>query len=148
MSKVKQINGLELQTVEGPFEDVLTLQKALTDALLKRGVDFSSEVHSNTEDPLQTEIGDKNTGTLIKMALSVATEKPVRDALFALAKECTVVKEGVTHKLNEEFFDLPENRKHYFPLMFELAKVNLLPFVEGQDFGSLIPGFLNIKGPQ
>ncbi len=148
MSKVKQINGLELQTVEGPFEDVLILQKALSDALLKRGLDFSSEVHINTEDPLQTEIADKNTEILIKMALSVGTEKPVRNALFALGARCTIIKDGGSKKVDPAFFEVPENRKHYFPIMIEVAKVNLLPFFEGLNLKSLILGALDEKGPQ
>lgn len=31
-------------------------------------------------------------------------------------------------KVNMDFFEKEENRKHYFPAMIEIARVNLAPF--------------------
>ncbi len=145
---MKQLNGIELDLFEGSFEDVLALQKALSDALREKGVNFSFSGLKVSEELLQTDLSSDNIGGIADMVLSVATDKAVRNALFALGARCRVVKDGRDANVTPAFFEVPENRKHYFPVMVEIAKVNLLPFFEGLDLGSLIPGALNEKGPK
>ncbi len=145
---MSNLKGIELNVEEGAFEDVITLQKALSDALLQKGVKFSLSGIKLSKEALQTEVSEDNLGGIIEMALSVATDKSVRKALFTLGAECTVVKDSVTQKVNPEFFEARENRKHYFPVMIEIIKVNLLPFFEGLNLGSLVPGALNAKDPK
>jgi len=64
------------------------------------------------------------------------------DARFKCAERCLLGED----KINWDFFEKEENREYYFPIMIEIAKVNLAPFVKGllSMFGGIKEKFINI----
>ncbi len=136
------IEGLDLTITEGSLEEAFTLQKALSDALRDRGINFSLSGVKFDSNIMDAETGDMNVGSILEMVLSVATDKPVRDALYALGRRCAVTVDGKKIPIGHEFFSHGDNRKHYFPVMMEIARANLAPFFQGLNLSSLIPGGL------
>ncbi len=130
------INGLALNITMGSLEECFNLQKVITDALRGRGIHFSLNGFSFEKDLLDNNF---DVGALIEMVLSVPTDKALRDSLLVLAKRCVIGEGAEAVKVDLEFFEREENRQHYFPIMIEIAKVNLLPFFRGLNLESLIP---------
>ena len=116
------IGGRELRVTPSSFDEALTLQETISEALQKTSLslDIGEEIE-------QTEITGGNFDAIVKAALSVGTSRKVRDALFACAKRAVWGEERVTRELFEDV----ENRQHYYAVMIEIAKVNLGPFVGG-----------------
>lgn len=130
------IDGKDLKVTPAGFGDVMALQKAISDALKENGIKlnlsgFSFDV-ANLE---KMEIGD--IGGIIESVLSVATDPDLRTLLFKCAERSLFEN----NKVNEDFFEKEENRKYYFPIMFEVLKVNLSPF-----FGLASSLFSNLSG--
>ena len=133
-----QIDGVELRITPAGFADVMALKKAISDALRVAGVRVDlSGFEINAEDPMQSELGD--IGSIIEMVMSVATDPKVQTWLF---KCCERVLYG-EDKVDLDFFDKPENRQYYYPIMIEVLKTNLSPFFA--KVGSLFANLPNLK---
>lgn len=142
-----QVNGLDLKLTEGSLEEAFALQKALSDALREKGINFSLSGVKLDDDIFKTDMGDVDIGGIMEMVLSVSTDNRVRDSIFALAKRCTIGSGEQMVRVTKEFFEEPENRQHYFPVMMAIAKANLSPFFKGLNFGSFLPEVLKGKTP-
>ncbi len=139
-----KINNLELTITEGTLEEAFALKEVLTEALQGKanlsGISLGSDV-------MNTEIGGDNIGALLDMVMSVATSPKVRACLLTLCERCAIGKGAEKTKVSMEFFEPVKNRKHYYPVMMEVAKANLLPFFQGLNLGSYIQNALKEKTP-
>ncbi len=139
-----QINGLELKITEGTLEEAFALKEVLTEALRGKA-NLTMPRQAPEGDILDTEIGGDNIGALLDMVMSVATNPKVRACLLTLCKRCAIGEGADRIKVSMEFFEPVENRKHYYPVMLEVAKANLLPFFQDLNLGSWIPDGLKDK---
>ena len=144
-----QIDGKELLITPASFRDAMALKKAIADALRKNGIKIDvAGVSVDEENPLATEIGSETIGNLIENAMAVATDPKVGECLFTCCE--SVVFGPKREKINEEYFDKPENRRYYYPIMIEVIKANLGPFFKSlgsvlSDRGGLMSKFLKSK---
>lgn len=135
-----KFNKNKLQVTPSSFRDALQLEKAIAKAIsassLKIGFDSL-----DANDIANAEISDDTLGEVIKTMLTVVVDDSVEKALFDCAKKANYDKEKIT----EDFFENVENRELYFPIMIEIVKVNVGPFVKSlfSQFGGLIG---NLKG--
>lgn len=83
------------------------------------------------------EVGDIS--FLTNAALGVLGDEKIEKALYALGKNCLIGEDENAVKISEEFFEPPENRKYYYPVMAKILTENLAPFIEGLSLSSLIP---------
>jgi hypothetical protein len=134
------IEGKELIITPAGFADVFALKRALALALKKDGINLDLSGFSiNTEDPMSSEIGD--IGGIIDSVLEVATDPDVQKWLF---KCCERVLYG-QNKVDIDFFEIPENRQYYYPIMIEVIKINLLPFfLKLNSLFANLPGISNL----
>lgn len=123
------VNGKELKITPASFMDVMALMKALSDSMKEGGIHFSLQGFKFEG---EVEIGD--IGPIIEAALSVATDDSVRNCLFQCAKKALIGQD----KVDMDFFEKEENRQHFFPVMLEIARVNLSPFFGILNSGSSI----------
>lgn len=131
-----QLEGKELNITPAGFADVFALKRALAVALKRDGIKLDMSGFSiNTENPGASEIGD--IGGILDSVLEVATDPDVQKWLFKCCERALFGKD----KINTDFFELPENRQYYYPIMIEVVKVNLSPF-----FGKLGSLFANLPG--
>jgi len=118
---MKLFNGKELDITLGSFQEADNLFKAVCHALKGNKIDIPDSVKS-----------DLSTGQLsgiLDMLLSVISDDEIESCIFECAKRCGI---GPTHeKINIEYFDKEENRQEYIPVMLEIAKANLTPFIKG-----------------
>lgn len=111
----------KLKITIASFEEAMELQDAIVGALKGNGMDINnSEAESLDLDKIEA-------GGFIDAALSVVGDKRVRAALF----ECSKRAVYGDAKLTKEFFETPENRALYYPIMIEILKENLSPFISG-----------------
>ncbi len=113
------------------FKNVCDLQKALADSLKDGGIKLNlSGFNLDLDNLKDMEVGD--VGGIVESVLSVLTDEMLRDQLFLCCKKVVLGDEPV----NEAFFDVVENRKYYYPVMFEVLKRNLSSFFGLLSFGS------------
>lgn len=119
------IAGKELRITPSSFDDAQELQRAVGAAIHKNNINFYG---SKIGDTLETsEIGSGTIGDLIKVVISLGISKDLERALFKCAERAVLG----SAKIDRDFFELVENREHYYPIMIELLKVNLTPFFKG-----------------
>jgi len=117
------IEGKELSITPAGFADVFALKRALAVALKRDGIKLDlSGISIDTDNPMASEVGD--IGGILDSILEVATDPAVQKWLF---KCCERVIYG-EDKVNQDFFEEPDNRQYYYPIMIEVVKVNLSPF--------------------
>lgn len=111
-----QINGEELRITPASFAEAVALQRAVGAAI--KG--------SNISLPEDANIGDAsiNISEIMDLVISVGISPEVEEAVFVCAKRALLG----TKKIDREFFETVENREHYYPIMLEVARVNLSPF--------------------
>lgn len=114
-----EVNGKQLKVTVSSFSETMELMKVLSDSMKEGGITFSLSGFKFEGD---IEIGD--IGPVVEAALSVATSSEVREALFKCAKRALIGD----NKVDKDFFENPDNRQYYFPVMIEIARVNLAPF--------------------
>jgi hypothetical protein len=144
-----ELNGKRFIVQPAGFEDAMELQEAVAEALKGAKLDLAGLTDAaKSGNILDTDITELSgpLETIIGMSLSVITSKRVKVALF---KCCEKVLLG-EDKVNREFFETPENRELYYPIMLEVVKVNLVPFFKkiGLLFGgqgNLLANFLKSK---
>lgn len=113
------INGSELKITAGSFQEALALQKAIGRALKGTRLDLPTDAKAEVTTDMFSDI--------IGAVLGVATSDDVEACLFDCAKRCVIGSEQITR----DYFEKVENRKNYFPIMVEIIKANVGPFIAG-----------------
>jgi hypothetical protein len=113
----KKMDKSLLRITLGSFEEAIDLQDAIVGAL--RGNGMNVDLSENAA------IENMEIGGFLDAALSVIGDKKVRAALF----ECAGRAEYNNQKINIDFFE--NNRELYYPIMIEILKANVGPFVGG-----------------
>lgn len=132
------MQGLEITPAS--FEEAMELQDAVGNALSAKKIDLDFDI-TGAEEKLNS--GD--IGTVLQLAISVATDKRVRNSLFTCAKRARYKNQSI----DADFFEHKENREKYYPIMIEILKVNLLPFFGG--LGGLLQtakGMIKTSSPE
>ncbi len=118
-----QLEGKELTITPAGFADVFTLKRALAVALKRGGIKFDlSGIKIDTDNPMNSDIGDIS--FFLDAVLEVSTDPDVQKWLFKCAERALYGED----KVNQDFFEEPENREYYYPIMIEVIKINLSPF--------------------
>jgi hypothetical protein len=132
------IDGKVLIVTPSSFGEAMSLQTAIVKALKENGIKVDlSGISFSEEDILKTEVGD--IGWLLEPVLTVSTDPIIRELLFKCCKRASFGPEKT--KIDVDFFEEPENRKYYYPIMMEVLKVNISPF-----FGFASSVFSKLKG--
>jgi hypothetical protein len=129
---VIKIEGKELQITMCSFDEGMELQDSIAAALAEQKI--SLDMPKPTKGKAQPDI---DPGAIIQPILKVIGDKRIRDALFACAKRAIYDNQ----KVDKEFFEDASNRKLYYPIMMEVLKINIGPFID-----SLIGQFGGLRG--
>ena len=124
------IDGKELRITPPSFDDAMDLKDAIEIAIKSGKLDLKFDINDIKD------ISDNDFGEIAKLILSVDSSKEIRNCLFKCASRAVLG----TDKIDREFFESIENRKHYYKIMIEVIKVSLSPFFE-----SLFSSFSGIK---
>jgi len=119
------------------------LKRVIVTEIINSKLNLNLDGKINVKDPLQSDISGETIGSLIQSALQVAVSEDVEKAIFECAKSALYDK----NKIDYDFFEPIETRPLYYPIMLELAKVNMQPFIEGlsSQFGGLTKILKNIQ---
>lgn len=132
------IDGKELIVSTASFGEVMALKGAIVKALKENGVKIDlSGINLSEEDISKIEIGD--VGWILEPVLTVSTDPAIRDLLFKCCERAAFGPKK--DKIDVDFFEIPENRQYYYPIMMEVMKINIAPF-----FGRLSSLFTKLKG--
>ena len=131
----------KLRITPSSFRDAKNLQNSFGKALLKNSLNLGIE-NFNSEDVLKSELSENTIGELIKAVLQLVVSDDVEKSLFACAER--VIYDNA--KIDEDYFEDVEHRTLYYPIMFEVMKVNIGPFIESlfSQFGGLSKIIKNI----
>lgn len=132
-----------LKVTPASFRDAKDLEAALGAALAKSQIDLSG-LDVNEKDIMNTDLTNDMLGQILKSALTVLCDRKIEDALFKCANNRVLYNK---EKINEDFFDEVANREMYYPIMFEIAKENVGPFVGSlfSQFGGLTKAIESIR---
>lgn len=124
----------KLNITMASFDEAMELQDSIVDALKGNGIDVNAEAVGAEG----LDLDKIEASGFIDAALSVIGNKRVRSALFACSSRAVYGDELA--KLSKDFFNIPENRPLYYPIMVEILKENLTPFIGGltSSFGGLV----------
>ncbi len=119
-----KFNKKNLKITMASFSDATDLQDAIANAVRGNNVDIPDSIDSKI-----------NVSTFLDAALNTISDKKVRESLFVCAEKALYND----NKIDADFFEKEENRELYYPIMIELLKVNLGPFLDGllSMFGGL-----------
>lgn len=121
------LDGKELIVGPASFADAMALNEIIAKALRKNGTKFdlsSVDLKNLDLDNIEnTKIGD--IGWAIEHVLTIGTDSSIRNQLFKCAERAMFDKE----KVDVDFFEKTENRKYYYPIMTEVIKINISPFL-------------------
>lgn len=117
MHEFKSTSGAKVKINPADFEDAMDLQSAIMKEVSK--TDFKMDgIDMNNESSF---------GGLIKVAMSVASSKDVRDIIFKCLVRCTYEGQKITPKTFEDV----DARRDYYEIVIACLKENLSPFFEG-----------------
>jgi hypothetical protein len=137
---IMQLNGRELKITPASFAEAMALQKAIGRAV--KGTRFSMPSFvTGADGKIDLEKSDVDLSGLIDLVLGAAVSDEVQAALFACSARAMLGNEII----DADFFeDNPphgrmENRELYYPIMVEIIRVNVGPFLKGlaSKFGAL-----------
>lgn len=131
------IGGKELVIKPASFASAMKLKYQIGKVLDIKDIDISS-VEIDPENPLQSNVGSKTIGSLIENIITVATDPKIMDCLFECCGKGVLLDKDL---VNKEFFENPDNREYYYPVMIEVLKVNITPF-----FGKVSSMFSGVGG--
>ena len=114
----------KLRITLASFEDAFDLQDAVAVALQGNNIDIPEDKDSKV-----------NVSSFLDAALSTISSKSVRESLFKCSEKALYGED----KIDSEFFEKKENRELYYPIMVEILKENIGPFISG--LLSLFGGF-------
>ena len=130
------IDGIELVVSPASFAEVMAMKEAIVSTLKENGIKIDlSSVDIGEENLTKMELGD--VGWILDPILTIASNSVIRKHLFKCAERAMFGKD----KVNEDFFEDPDNRKYYYPIMLEVLKINIAPFfgLAGSLFKKLGP---------
>jgi hypothetical protein len=113
----KKMDKSLLEITLASFESAMDLQDAIVGAL--RGNGMNVDLSENAA------IENMEIGGFLDAALSVIGDKRVRSALFDCSRSAIYDKK----QIDLDFFE--NNRELYYPIMVEILKANIGPFVSG-----------------
>ena len=116
-----------LRVTLSPFMDGMALQTAVGKAFKGASLDLSQL-------SMEAEVDGSILGKLLDGFLSLVISVEVRDALFKCAERALYGND----KINADFFEPEDKRELYYPIMTEVLKTNLGPFIKG--LGSMFSG--------
>lgn len=121
-----QLQGRELKITPAGFADAMALEKAIGRAI--KGTSFSMpKIVTDAAGKVDLEKSNIDLTGLIDLVLGAAVSDEVQACLFACAGRALLG----TEKIDEAFFEKIENRELYYPIMVEIIKVNVGPFLKG-----------------
>ncbi|GBR74825.1 hypothetical protein NO1_1933 [Candidatus Termititenax aidoneus] len=127
------LNGRELVITPSPFGLVLELKNAVIKALTERKLSAGSTVLDALNG--KTELSPEMLDGFLQAILAVAGNSEVERLLMECAKRAYI---GINKdKIDADYFDEVNNRRDYYPIMFNVLKENLEPFFAGA--ASLFP---------
>ena len=120
----------KLKITKSSFDIAFDLQDAMAEAMKGNGISVPGDVLEKGQE------ADIDMGGIIDAALSTISNKKVRECLFACAEKALYGD----YKVNKDFFDKEENRELFYPIMIEIIKENVGPFMKGllSSFGGLL----------
>lgn len=123
-----KIMGKDLEITPASFEAAMELQDALSAALTSEKISLDLKaLGSIAKDEEGQEDASGDVGDIVSALLRLVKSKRLRDALFSCAERALYDKQ----KVNKDFFEKPENWGVYYPIMVEVLKVNVGPFIGG-----------------
>jgi hypothetical protein len=139
-----ELDGKALRITPASFANAMELQTAVAEALKGTKLDLSGLAGAGLDSEIEDLAGP--IGTMVSGVLSVITSKRVENALFECCKTALIGDDKITR----DFFEDPEKRELYYPIMTEVVKVNLGPFFKrlGSLFGGaegMLSAFLKLK---
>jgi hypothetical protein len=114
-----QINGKELRITKATFDDAMDLQDAIGKALKGTKLELPEDAEAQVSPDLF--------GSIIDAVLGAAISKEVRACLFKCAEKALYDNA----QINKDFFEPDANRELYYPIMVEIIKANVGPFIKG-----------------
>jgi hypothetical protein len=148
-----KISGVNIHIEPASFAEAMTLQKAIGRALKGQRLDFggvsSDVVKMDADGKIDVASVDLSGAggiatTIFNLLLGPACSDEVEAAAMVCAKRCYA--EASREAITADFFEKPENRGLYYPIMVEVIKANCGPFIKGlvSSFGDL--GAIFAKG--
>lgn len=133
----------KLQITPTDFDTAKDFERALAKALAASPMNIVLD-NINAKNIFNSKISTNAAGEIIKSCLHLIISKEVEEMFFKCAERALYDKE----KVDKEFFE--KERSFYYPILFELIKVNVLPFFEGLSLKSgglleIITSFLERK---
>lgn len=132
------INGRKLNVGYGSMSEAMALLRAAVSVFRRNGVKINlSGMNGDPVDLENIDLPENTIESVLKNIADFATDAEVERCLFDCAGR-TVLESGDgknAENINRDFFESVENRKHYYPIMLEIARVNLSPFFE--NLGSM-----------
>lgn len=116
----------KLEITPAPFADALELKRSIGEALNKKKLEISG-LNVDLDKLVETEVTGDLLGSLLQPVLSLVNSREVERDLMLCAKRALYDK----NKIDADFFEPVETRELYFPIMLEIAKVNIGPFFAG-----------------
>lgn len=120
------INGKILKFNYCSFQDSLRLIRIAT-KILKNNVDSLNYILPNTDGINKVEEAikkDLDFSKIINILLAGLEDKELYDVALSMASVCIYNNEAI----NQNFFEIPENRGLFAPIMFHVLKNNLSIF--------------------
>lgn len=146
-----QLKGSELRITIASFTQSKALVKAIERALKSckldlsgLGDDLAPDIKSGERLDLSKIDFTKASGfieTIFNLVLSADSSDEVERCAFDCMTGRTLIG---TEAVNQDFFEKPENRELYYPILIEVIKVNAGPFIKG--LGLLFPPSLFQRG--
>jgi hypothetical protein len=118
-------SGATFQGSVAPFEDADELAKIVARELL--AVNFDLETVNFAD------LSGKDVNILKNVAFQLLASKTLSAQLWKCMKRCLLDGQSIT----KESFDAEEARQNYYPVAWEVMKLNLRPFFKGLDLSSL-----------
>lgn len=152
-----KISGVDIHIEPASFQDAMALQKALGRALKGQKLDLggiSSDIikkdATGAVDVASVDLSGAGgiATTIFNLLLGPACSDEVESCAMACAKKCYI--EPGKEKIDADFFEKPDNRPLYYPIMIEVIKANCGPFIKGLvssfgDLGAILGNGLKLK---
>lgn len=134
------IDGIELIVSPASFAEVMALKEVIARALKENGIKIDlSSIDVSSKNVSDMEAGE--VGWMLEPILTLITDSSIRQHLFKCAERAMFGKEKVDQALFEDL----KNRKYYYPIMMEVLKVNISPFLGlASSLFSNLPGLTDI----
>lgn len=114
-------NGVKVKVNPADFEDAMDLQAAIMDRISTAKFSLNLGDFKDEKEDVDIDIAD-----FIRMGMSVASSKEVREILFKCLARCTYDGQKITRNTFED----TEARKDFYEVSFACLKENVGHFIE------------------